>query len=135
MKCFTVFSSALPPRPYAPPLLTLNIRKTFLQYRAPLRRIEWVVSAKHPFSGPEQALNYLGCYTHRLAISNGRLLDIRHGKATFRWRDYRDRSPPKTMTLEAHEFIRRFLLHVVPDGFQRFRHYGFLGHRYRTLLH
>jgi hypothetical protein len=109
----------------------LRDRKTFLQYLAPLRRIKWVVYAKRPFGGPEQVLNYLGRYTHRVAISNNRILDIDHGKVTFRWRDYRDHGRQKTMTLEAHEFIRRFLLHVLPDGFQRIRHYGFLGHRYR----
>jgi Putative transposase len=89
------------------------------------------VYAKPPFGGPEQVLNYLGRYTHRVAISNNRLLNIDHGKVTFRWRDYRDHDRQKTMTLEALEFIRRFLLHVLPDGFQRIRHYGFLGHRYR----
>lgn len=81
--------------------------------------------------GPEQVLNYLGRYTHRVAISNNRLLDIDNGKVAFRWKDYRHHELRKTMTLEADEFIRRFLLHVLPDGFQRIRHYGFLGHRYR----
>ena len=73
----------------------------------------------------------MGRYTHRVAISNNRLLDIDDGKVTFHWKDYRHDDQQKTMTLEADEFIRRFLLHVLPDGFQRIRHYGFLGHRYR----
>ena len=105
--------------------------QAFAQYLAPLRKTEWVVYAKAPFGGPEQVLNYLGRYTHRVALSNNRLLDIDHGKVVFRWKDYRHHDQQKTMTLEAEEFIRRFLLHVLPDGFQRIRHYGFLGHRYR----
>jgi len=103
----------------------------FAHYLAPLRQIDWVVHAKPPFGGPEQVLNYLGRYTHRVAISNNRLLDIEDGKITFRWKDYRHNDRPRVMTLEADEFIRRFLLHVLPDGFQRIRHYGFLAHRYR----
>ena len=90
-----------------------------------------MVYAKRPFGGPEQVLNYLGRYTHRVAISNNRLLDIDHGQVSFHWKDYPAGDQQKTMTLEADEFIRRFLLHVLPDGFQRIRHYGFLGHRYR----
>jgi len=105
--------------------------QAFLQYLAPLRKKKWVVYAKPPFGGPEQVLNYLGRYTHRVAISNHRLLNIDHGKVAFRWKDYRHHDQRKTMTLDADEFIRRFLLHVLPDGFQRLRHYGFLGHRYR----
>ena len=105
--------------------------QAFLHYLAPLRKKKWVVYAKPPFGGPEQVLNYLGRYTHRVAISNNRLLDIDHGKVAFHWKDYRHHDQQKTMTLEADEFIRRFLLHVLPDGFQRIRHYGFLGHRYR----
>jgi hypothetical protein len=100
-------------------------------YLAPVRHVEWVVYAKRPFGGPKQVLAYLGRYTHRVAISNNRLLNIDHGKVTFRWKDYRDHSQQKTMTLEAEEFIRRFLLHVLPGGFQRIRHYGFLAHHYR----
>ena len=104
--------------------------KAFAKYLAPLGRMKWIVYAKPPFGGPEQVLRYLGRYTHRVAISNNRLLNIDHGKVTFRWKDYRhDRQ--KIMTMEADEFIRRFLLHVLPDGFQRIRHYGFLSHRYR----
>jgi len=105
--------------------------QAFAQYLAPLRQTEWVVYAKPPFGGAQQVLHYLGRYTHRVAISNDRLLNIDQGKVTFRWKDYRRHGQPKTMTLEAEEFIRRFLLHVLPDGFQRIRHYGFLSHRYR----
>jgi hypothetical protein len=105
--------------------------QAFLQYLAPLRKKKWVVYAKPPFGGPEQVLNYLGRYTHRVAISNHRLLRMDNGRVTFQWRDYRHGHQLKIMTLEADEFIRRFLLHVLPDGFQRIRHYGFLSHRYR----
>ena len=90
-----------------------------------------MVYAKRPFAGPEQVLDYVGRYTHRVAISNNRLLDIDHGNITFRYKDYRHDGQHKTMTLEAEEFIRRFLLHVLPDGFQRIRYYGLLGNRYR----
>ncbi len=107
--------------------------QVFAQYLASLRKTEWVVFAKPPFGGPEQVLNYLGRYTHRVAISNNRLLSMEDGKITFRWKDYRHHDQQKTMTLDAEEFIRRFLLHVLPDGFQRIRHYGFLGHRYRQV--
>ena len=109
----------------------LRDSKAFAAYLSPLRQTEWVVYAKPPFGGPEQVLNYLGLYTHRVAISNNRLLNIDHGQVAFRWKDYRDHDQQKTLTLEAGEFIRRFLLHILPDGFQRIRHYGFLGHRYR----
>ena len=104
---------------------------SFLDYLAPLREVEWVVYAKRPFAGPEQVLDYVGRYTHRVAISNNRLLDIDEGKVTFRYKDYRHDAQQKTMTLEAEEFIRRFLLHVLPEGFQRIRYYGFLANRYR----
>src|SRR5690348_2588882 len=104
---------------------------SFLDYLAPLREAEWVVYAKRPFAGPEQVLDYVGRYTHRVAISNNRLLDIADGKVTFRYKDYRHDDYQKTMTLNVEEFIRRFLLHVLPDGFQRIRYYGFLGNRYR----
>jgi hypothetical protein len=90
-----------------------------------------VVYAKRPFAGPEQVLDYVGRYTHRVAISNNRLLDIAEGKVSFRYKDYRHDAQQKTMTLEAEEFIRRFLLHVLPEGFQRIRYYGFLANRYR----
>ena len=96
-----------------------------------LRRVEWVVYAKPPFGGPDQVLAYLGRYTHRVAIANARLVGITDEHVAFRWRDYRHHSRAKVMTLAADEFIRRFLLHTLPDGFHRIRHYGFLanGHR------
>ena len=99
------------------------------------RRIDWVVYAKPPFAGPRQVLAYLGRYTHRIAISNSRLVSMEGDRVTFRWKDYRTGGGQKLMTLDAHEFIRRFLLHTVPDGFHRIRHYGLLanGHRQRKL--
>ena len=109
----------------------------FRQYLAPVRQAEWVVYAKPPFAGPEQVLDYVGRYTHRVAISNNRLQAIEDGKVRFHWKDYRHHNRQKTMTLSAEEFIRRFLLHVLPNGFQRIRYYGFLGnrHRERKLAH
>ena len=112
-------------------LESLRDRHTFLDSLTPTRESEWVVYAKRPFAGPEQVLDYVGRYTHRVAISNNRLLDIAQGKVTFRYKDYRHDAQQKTMTLEAEEFIRRFLLHVLPEGFQRIRYYGFLANRYR----
>jgi hypothetical protein len=112
-------------------LESLRDRSSFLDYLAPLREIEWVVYAKRPFAGPDQVLDYVGRYTHRVAISNNRLLDIAEGKVSFRYKDYRHDAQQKTMTLEAEEFIRRFLLHVLPEGFQRIRYYGLLANRYR----
>jgi hypothetical protein len=112
-------------------LQSLRDPSSFLDYLAPLREAEWVVYAKRPFAGPEQVLDYVGRYTHRVAISNNRLLDIAEGKVTFRYKDYRRGAQQKTMTLQAEEFIRRFLLHVLPEGFQRIRYYGFLANRYR----
>ena len=111
----------------------LACRKTFARYLAPCRHSEWVVYSKPPFGGPKQVLAYLGRYTHRVAISNNRLLDIEEGTVSFRWKDYRDGSRNKTMRLCADEFIRRFLLHVLPDRFQRIRHFGFLANRYRAV--
>jgi hypothetical protein len=109
----------------------LRDRATFLQYLAPVREAEWVVYAKRPFAGPKQVLDYVGRYTHRVALSNNRLLDIADGQVSFRYKDYRHEAQQKTMTLAAAEFIRRFLLHVLPVGFQRIRYFGFLGNRYR----
>jgi len=103
--------------------------KRYLQAQ---RGRKWVVYAKRPFGGPQQVLDYLGRYTHRVAISNNRLLQLEDGKVSFRWKDYRDHSRQKVMTLAAEEFIRRFLLHVLPKGFQRIRQYGILGSRSRT---
>jgi hypothetical protein len=112
-------------------LAHLRERAAFSCYIGPLKEREWVVYAKEPFAGPEQVLDYVGRYTHRVAISNNRLLDIEDGHVTFRWKDYRDGNAQKTMTLAANEFIRRFLLHVLPQGFHRIRYHGFLGNRYR----
>jgi hypothetical protein len=106
-------------------------RRAFLRYLAPARKSKWVVYAKPPFAGPEDVLRYAARYTHRVAISNDRVLDIADEKVRFRWKDYRDACKKKTMTLTAEEFIRRFLLHVLPEGFQRIRYYGFLANRYR----
>jgi hypothetical protein len=89
-----------------------------------LRQPEWVVYAKRPFAGPMQVLEYLGRYTHRVAISNDRLLSLDDGLVRFRWKDYADAARVKVMEMEADEFIRRFLLHVVPNGFVRIRHFG-----------
>src|SRR5467141_881510 len=104
-----------------------NIR-TFKAYLAPLRKIDWVVYAKRPFGGPRAVLAYLSRYTHRVAISNRRLVAADDGGVSFRWKDYRIEGPGrwKTMTLKPHEFIRRFLMHVLPCGFHRIRHYGLL---------
>jgi hypothetical protein len=103
----------------------------FARTLAECRKLEWVVYAKPPFGGPEQVLAYLGRYTHRVAISNSRLVSLTDGRVSFRWKDYRHHGKPKIITLDADEFIRRFLLHALPDGFHRIRHYGFLanGHR------
>ena len=112
-------------------LAELGAPAAFADRLRKLRRVDWVVYAKRPFGGPEQVLAYLGRYTHRVAISNSRLVSMENGKVAFRWKDYRHHAKSKLMTLEADEFIRRFLLHTLPDGFHRIRHYGFLanGHR------
>jgi len=114
-------------------LEALRNRVAFAKYLAPASRAEWVVYAKPPFGGPKQVLEYLGRYTHRVAISNNRLREFSDGAVTFAWKDYRHESRNKTMRLDAHEFIRRFLLHVLPSGFQRIRHYGLLANRYREV--
>ena len=112
-------------------LAPLADARTFARHLAPVRRVDWIVYAKKPFAGPEQVLRYLARYTHRIAISNRRIVALDESSVTFTWKDYRDGGEHKRMTLGAHEFIRRFLLHVLPKGFQRIRHYGFLanGHR------
>ena len=96
------------------------------------RKKKWVVYAKRPFGGPGQVLDYLGRYTHRVAISNNRLLGLKDGSVTFSWKDYRDGDKNKEMTLDAREFIRRFLMHVLPDGFQKIRYFGFMANRHRA---
>jgi hypothetical protein len=102
--------------------------KAFTAYLAPLRESEWVVYSKRPFGGPEEVLRYLARYTHRVAISNRRLIACDAKGVTFKWKDYRVEGPEryKLMTLATHEFIRRFLIHVLPAGFHRIRYYGFL---------
>ena len=117
----------------------------FADWLAPLRQCEWVVYAKRPFAGPAAVLAYLSCYTHRVAISNSRLLALDERGVTFKWKDYRNKGETrhKTMTLGAGEFMRRFLLHVLPSGFHRIRHYGLIANggrrenlaRARELLH
>jgi hypothetical protein len=111
----------------------LRDAETFAAYLAPLQKKEWVVYAKPPFGGAVQALEYLGRYTHRVALSNDRLLATEEETVTFQWKDYRghDRSKSRRMTLDTDEFIRRFLIHVLPGGFQRIRHCGFLANRNR----
>jgi len=91
-------------------------------------RQDWVVYAKPPFSGPEKVLKYLARYTHRIAISNRRLVSINEQSVTFRWKDYAHGNRPRTMTLDGVEFLRRFLLHAVPNGFMRIRHFGNIGY-------
>ena len=112
---------------------TLKDADAFTTYLAPLRKIEWVVYAKKPFAGPQQVLAYLARYTHRVAIANSRLLDLDATHVRFRWKDYREHGHHrhKAMRLDVGEFMRRFLLHVLPTGFHRIRHYGLFanGHR------
>jgi hypothetical protein len=108
----------------------LSDPQSFMRYLAPLRKRKWVVYAKAPFGGPEKVLDYLGRYTHRVAISNHRLQELKDGQVTFTYKDYRHVHRRKVVTLPADEFLRRFLMHVLPDGFQRIRHYGLLGNRH-----
>jgi hypothetical protein len=112
---------------------SLREEAAFQAFLAPLRQREWVVYAKPPFGGAQQALEYLGRYTHRVALSNERLLAVDQGEVTFQWKDYRHqhKQNSRRMTLDADEFIRRFLIHVMPPGFQRIRHFGFLANRFR----
>jgi hypothetical protein len=104
----------------------------FTRYLAPLKNTEWVVYAKAPFGGPQHVLQYLGRYTHRVAISNRRLLALEDGQVSFQWKDYRDQQQQKAMTVSAEEFIRRFLQHALPPRFQRIRYYGFLANCHRA---
>jgi hypothetical protein len=109
-------------------------RDAFTAYLAPLRKAEWVVYAKRPFGGPEAVLAYLSRYTHRVAISNSRLIALNDAGVTFKWKDYRSpgRDKAKVMTLSTNEFIRRFLIHVLPGGFHRIRHYGLFANTARV---
>ncbi|HEY2011916.1 MAG TPA: IS91 family transposase [Bryobacteraceae bacterium] len=106
--------------------------RSFARFLHTLHRHDWVVYAKKPFGGPEHVLHYLARYTHRVAISNHRLLRLEDGKVTFRWKDYAHGAKKRQMTLAAEEFIRRFLLHVLPKSFVRIRHYGWMANRCRA---
>jgi predicted RNA-binding Zn-ribbon protein involved in translation (DUF1610 family) len=108
--------------------------KIFAAWLRPLYRQDWIVYLKPPFGGPEYVLQYLGRYTHRVAISNHRLASFINGQVTFRWRDSAHHNEQKLMTLWVDEFLRRFLLHILPQGFVRIRHFGFLANRRRTKL-
>jgi hypothetical protein len=113
-------------------LQTLSEPSEFRKLMAAQRAMPWVVFAKRPFGGPEQVLEYLGRYTHRVAIANSRLVSLSDGKVSFKWKDYRHHDKPKQMTLDADEFIRRFLLHVLPKNFHRIRVYGYLANGQRA---
>ena len=111
----------------------LGIADDFDQLLDSCTELNWVVYSKPPFAGPETVLDYLARYTHRVAISNHRLLNIENGKVTFTWKDYKHGAALKTLKLETEEFIRRFLLHTLPDGFTRIRYYGLLANRHRAV--
>jgi hypothetical protein len=111
---------------------SLRDRRAFTRHLDPLAKLEWVVYAKPPFGGPRQVLEYLGRYTHRVAISNQRLLALEDGRVSFAYKDYRHPEKRKVMTLESGEFIRRFLLHTLPSGFQRIRYYGLFANCHRV---
>jgi hypothetical protein len=116
----------------AGPAAALADSRQFAQLLRRLHRHDWVVYAKPAFGGPMQVLRYLGRYTHRVAISNHRLLAFQQERVTFRWKDYAHGGKQSTMTLCATEFLRRFFLHVLPRGFVRIRHFGFLANRWRA---
>jgi hypothetical protein len=115
-------------------LTLLTQPKIFASWLRPLFRKDWVVYSKPPFGGPEYVLQYLGRYTHRVAISNHRMISFADGQVTFRWRDSAHNNQQKPMTLSLDEFLRRFLLHLLPKGFVRIRHFGFLANRRRASL-
>ncbi len=108
--------------------------KSFAAWLRPLFRKDWIVYSKPPFGGPDYVLRYLGRYTHRVAISNHRLVSFQDGQVTFRWRDSAHNNEQKLMTLSLDEFLRRFLLHLLPKSFVRIRHFGFLASRRRAQL-
>jgi hypothetical protein len=112
----------------------LATEKAFHAFLRPLFRHDWVVYAKPPFGGPEHVLHYLARYTHRVAISNHRIVNIADGKVTFRWKDYAHKGKQRLMTITAEEFLRRFLLHTLPRRFVRIRFFGFLANRRRGAL-
>lgn len=115
-------------------LAHLNELGEFERYLRPTRQVDWVVYAKRPFHGPKAVLTYLSRYTHRVAIANSRLLSLENNQVTFKWKDYRHKRDKRfgTMTLSAQEFIRRFLIHILPSRFHRIRHYGFLSNTVRA---
>lgn len=117
---------------HAGPAAVFSERKQFAKLLGRLRRQDWIVYAKPAFGGPLQVLRYLGRYTHRVAISNHRLLAFDGERVTFRWRDYAHGNQSRIMALDAVEFLRRFFLHILPKGFVRIRHFGFLGNRFRA---
>ncbi|MBV8829800.1 MAG: transposase, partial [Acidobacteriaceae bacterium] len=117
---------------HAGPAAVFSEPKQFAKLVGRLRRQHWVVYAKPAFGGPLQVLRYLGRYTHRVAISNHRLLDFDGERVSFRWRDYTHGNKSRVMTLDAVEFLRRFFLHILPKGFVRIRHFGFLANCFRT---
>jgi hypothetical protein len=112
----------------------LSNAEAFNDFVRTLFREDWVVYSKQPFGGPEHVLHYLARYTHRVAISNHRLLDVTDGDVTFRWKDYAHHNKSRAMTLTHEEFLRRFFQHVLPTGFPRIRYFGFLANRRRSLL-
>src|SRR6266436_809179 len=120
--------------PLAGELAPLTHPKFFAAWLRPLFRKDWIVYSKPPFGGPDYVLQYLGRYTHRVAISNHRLVALAHGQVTFRWRDSANHNQQKVMTVSLDEFLRRFLLHLLPKGFVRIRHFGFLANRRRSTL-
>jgi hypothetical protein len=115
-------------------LSALQNRRAFAAWLRPLFRSPWAVYSKRPFGGAEHALRYLGQYTHRVAISNHRLVALADGLVTFRWRDSAHKNKKRLMTLPVDEFLRRFLLHILPSGFVRIRYFGLLAHRRRRAL-
>jgi Putative transposase len=115
-------------------LQPLQNEKAFRSFLRPFFRQDWVVYAKPPFGGPHHVLGYLARYTHRVAITNPRLVAFERDQVTFRWKDYADGNKKRKMTLSAQEFLRRFLLHVLPRGFVRIRSFGFLANRRRATL-
>jgi hypothetical protein len=114
-------------------LRKLAVPKLFRAFLRQLFQQKWVVYAKRPFGGPEHVLQYLARYTHRVAISNHRLIAFENGNVTFRWKDYAHGNKKRKMTLTAHEFLRRFLLHLLPRGFVRIRSFGFLANCKRSV--
>jgi hypothetical protein len=115
-------------------LVPLSQPRAFAAWLRVLFRHDWVVYSKPPFGGPEHVLRYLGAYTHRVAISNSRLVALSDGNVTFRWRDSAHGNKKRLMTLGVDEFLRRFLLHLLPPGFVRIRNFGFLANRNRATL-